>query len=124
MWVALGAKHHSHSLCCRCVCTGTVALPFLAMSKSVVLTPLQNGAVAIPSGSSEGLDAGDTILFQFNQPVFPVSVSTKAAVDALLQFQPSTWALSYSGVWVDQTSLLIRVDVYVFASVPSRVVSA
>ena len=70
----------------------------------------QAGAVAVPAGPSEGLDAGDIVLLRFNQPVRSVPVSTKAAVDALLTFQPSNWAVSYTGSWVDDSTLAIQVQ--------------
>jgi len=67
------------------------------------------GAIALLTGQMEGLDAGDSILLRFNQPVTQVDIHGKRQVDALLTILPSNWAANYTGVWVDSTSLLITV---------------
>lgn len=72
------------------------------------------GVIALPYGANEGLDAGDGLLFRFNQPVKQVPVHDKSAIDALLTVTPSTWALDYQGIWVDETSLFVQVLQYVF----------
>ena len=56
-----------------------------------------------------GLGVGDALLLKFNQPVAQVNVSSKASIDAVLQFTPSTWASNYTGLWLDMTALLITV---------------
>ncbi len=69
----------------------------------------QAGAIALPGGVSEGLDAGDILLLRLNQPVRAVPVRTTAEVNALLVFQPANWATAYSGSWVDDSTLAIQV---------------
>ncbi len=91
----------------------SILAPLLsALRACVIVISLlsQAGAVAVPAGPSEGLDAGDIVLLRFNQPVRSVPASTKAAVDALLTFQPSNWAVSYTGSWVDDSTLAIQVQ--------------
>jgi hypothetical protein len=73
----------------------------------------ENGVIALPYGTEEGVDAGDGLLFRFNQPVKQVAVHDKADVDALLTVTPSDWAFDYQGVWVDETSLFIQILQYV-----------
>lgn len=67
-----------------------------------------NGIVALPYGARVGLDAGDGVLFQFNEPVRQVDVSTKAAVDALLTVSPPDWAEDYVGIWTGSSTLFIQ----------------
>jgi hypothetical protein len=48
-------------------------------------------------------------LLRFDQPVAPVPVGSKVALDALLSFNPPTWATSYNGSWVGHAALLVTV---------------
>ena len=72
------------------------------------------GAVAFPYGPTAGLDAGDKLLLMFDQPVKQLPVASKADLDALLYFDPSAWALDYTGQWLDLSMLLITVTRYVW----------
>jgi hypothetical protein len=48
-------------------------------------------------------------LLRFDQPVAPVPVGNKAALDVLLSFHPPTWATNYNGSWVGHAALLVTV---------------
>lgn len=68
----------------------------------------QLGAIALPYGPLPGLDAGDGVLLQFNEPVKQVNVNGKAAVDALMTFTPSDWAQNYTVTWINSSVLFIQ----------------
>jgi hypothetical protein len=65
--------------------------------------------IALDYGGQPGLGAGDAVLLRFNQPVAQVPVGSKAALDALLAWEPATWATSYTGEWLDALNLLVTV---------------
>ena len=65
--------------------------------------------VALDYGGQPGLGVGDALVLRFNQPVRQVNVSSRAAIDALLVFEPRTWADDYVAAWLDFTTLLVTV---------------
>ncbi len=69
-----------------------------------------HAAIALDYGGQPGLGPGDAVLLRFNQPVVQVPVGSKAALDALLAWGPSTWATNYTGEWLDALNLLVTVQ--------------
>jgi hypothetical protein len=49
-------------------------------------------------------------LLRFDQPVAPLNVSSKHALDAFLAFDPPDWAVDYSGSWLSSMALLVTVQ--------------
>jgi hypothetical protein len=65
--------------------------------------------IALDYGGQPGLGVGDAVLLRFNQPVKRVPVGSKAELDALLAWEPATWATNYTGMWLDDLNLLVTV---------------
>jgi hypothetical protein len=65
--------------------------------------------IALDYGGQPGLGVGDAVLLRFNQPVAQVPVGSKAELDALLAWEPATWATNYTGEWLDDLNLLVTV---------------
>jgi hypothetical protein len=65
--------------------------------------------LALDYGTQSGLGPGDALALRFNQPVAQVPVGTKEELDALLLFEPVTWASDYIGTWLDYMTLLVGI---------------